>query len=85
MGNYLGCNRNASSSFVVLLGVIFSVVQVLVFFSFIIVCVFDSELLSKNFMGAGIPVSFVMGFLVILCGLLLTAVYVFIANKNEGD
>lgn len=84
MGHFVSDRGNTESSFVFLSGVIFSLVQILIFFSFIIVCVFDSGLLSKNFMGTGIPVSFVMGFLVILCGLILTIMYVFITNRKEG-
>ena len=64
-------------------GILFSAVQLIIFFTFIKLCVFNTEALQKNFMQTQIPVSFVLGAGVILSGIILTTLYVVIANRHE--
>ena len=64
-----------------LMGVIFTCVQIIIFFSFILICAFNVTLLNREFLHSGIPLSFVLGMLVIVSGIILTAAYVAIANR----
>ncbi|MEC5320586.1 DUF485 domain-containing protein [Brenneria populi subsp. brevivirga] len=64
-----------------LTGVIFTCVQVIIFFSFVLICAFNVPLLDREFLTSGIPLSFILGMLVIVSGIILTAAYVAIANR----
>ncbi len=64
-------------------GILFTAVQIIIFFTFIKLCVFNGPLLQQNFLQTEIPVSFVLGAVVILSGVVLTTLYVLIANYHE--
>ncbi|MFE8149969.1 DUF485 domain-containing protein [Brenneria goodwinii] len=64
-----------------LMGVIFTCVQIIIFFSFILICAFNVPLLGREFLNSGTPLSFVLGMLVIVSGVILTAAYVALANR----
>ncbi len=66
-------------------GILFTAVQIIIFFTFIRLCVFNTDVLQRNFMQTQIPVSFVLGALVILSGIILTTLYVLIANHYEDN
>ena len=66
------------------LGLLLTVIQITVYASFILLCCFNLPLLRSEG-PAGVPLSIVLGFGVIACGVVLTAVYVFAANKREGN
>ena len=66
------------------LGVVLTVVQVAVFFTFVYLCSFHAPLLRTDVFGIGIPLSFLTGLLVIVCGVALTALYVIVANSSSG-
>ncbi|WP_390287357.1 DUF485 domain-containing protein [Brenneria goodwinii] len=51
------------------------------FFSFILICAFNVPLLGREFLNSGTPLSFVLGMLVIVSGIILTAAYVALANR----
>jgi uncharacterized membrane protein (DUF485 family) len=64
------------------LGLLLTSIQIAVYASFILLCCFKLPLL-KSEGPAGVPLSLVLGFGVIACGVVLTAVYVFAANQME--
>ncbi|RAR54234.1 DUF485 domain-containing protein [Paraburkholderia unamae] len=67
------------------LGITLTVIQVAVFFTFISLCTFHPALLEKDVFDIGIPLSFLSGLAVIACGIVLTAVYVGVANSGAGE
>ena len=66
-------------------GILFTAVQIIIFFTFIKLCVFNTGALQKNFMQTQIPLSFVLGAVVIVSGIILTTLYVVIANHHEDN
>ena len=66
-------------------GILFTAVQIIIFFTFIKLCVFNTGALQKNFMQTQIPLSFVLGAVVIVSGIILTMLYVVIANHHEDN
>ena len=82
-------NRNSGSTIVdeekLSLGISLAVIQVLVFFGFIYLCAFESTSLATAPFDFGIPLSFIVGLLVIVCGAALTTLYVLITNRAEGE
>ncbi|MCG8707940.1 DUF485 domain-containing protein [Brenneria sp. 4F2] len=74
-------NDSAEKEESLLMGVIFTCVQIIIFFSFVLICAFNVPLLNREFLHSGIPFSFVLGMLVIVSGIILTAAYVAIANR----
>ncbi|CAN7315850.1 DUF485 domain-containing protein [Variovorax sp. LjRoot84] len=66
------------------LGLLLTAIQIAVYAGFILLCCFDVPVLRAE-ASAGVPLSFVLGFGVIACGVVLTAVYVFAANQREGN
>ncbi|GAB7538303.1 hypothetical protein BGC_45250 [Burkholderia sp. 3C] len=64
------------------LGIALTVVQVLVFFGFMSLCTFQPALLRQDPLHLGLPLSFVAGLAVIVCGIVLTAAYVSVANRS---
>ncbi|HEY0286250.1 MAG TPA: DUF485 domain-containing protein [Pseudomonas sp.] len=66
------------------LGIALAIIQIVVFFSFIYACSFHAEALGQDKLEIGIPLSFLWGLSVIVCGALLTAVYVVAANYRES-
>ncbi|HDG7831738.1 TPA: DUF485 domain-containing protein [Klebsiella pneumoniae] len=67
-----------------ILGLCFAVVLFVVFFSFVAFCVFKPAYLSMTLIDSGIPFSFIYAGGVILFGVVLTVMYVLIANNLEG-
>lgn len=67
------------------LGVALTAIQVAVFFSFISLCTFHPDLLAQDVPGIGVPLSFLTGLAVIACGIVLTAIYVAVANRSAGE
>lgn len=66
------------------LGITLAAIQVAVFFFFIGYCAFA----ARPVPGApeqGIPVHFILGLLVIACGVVLTVVYVLVSNGREHN
>jgi uncharacterized membrane protein (DUF485 family) len=66
-------------------GVLLAVIQVLVFFGFIYVCIFHSAFLARDVFSIGVPLSFISGLSVIVCGAVLTTLYVLSANRSENQ
>lgn len=66
------------------LGAVLTVVQIAVFFAFVYLCAFHAPLLRTDVFGIGIPLSFLTGLFVIVCGVALTALYVIVANSSSG-
>lgn len=63
------------------LGIALAVIQVALFFAFIGYCAFATQPASR-IPGQGIPIHFIFGLLVILCGVMLTVVYVLVSNRR---
>lgn len=66
------------------LGIALAAIQVAVFFGFIGYCAFATHTEPAGF-GRGIPMPFILGALVILCGATLTVVYVLVSNRRGHD
>jgi uncharacterized membrane protein (DUF485 family) len=67
------------------LGIILTLIQVLVFFGFIYLCAFHATSLAADPFDMGIPWSFIVGLLVIVCGAALTTIYVLVTNRAETE
>lgn len=65
------------------LGVLLTIIQMVVFFGFIYVCAFRSGMLATDPFNIGVPLSFISGLGVIICGALLTCIYVVATNSGE--
>jgi hypothetical protein len=65
------------------LGLLLSGIQIVVYFGFIFICCFGLPLLKADTL-LGVPMSFILGFGVIACGVVVTAIYVVTANRSEG-
>ena len=63
------------------LGIALAAIQVAVFFAFIGYCAFATPPASRG-LEQGIPLHFLFGLLVILCGVVLTVVYVLVSNRG---
>ncbi|VVP15844.1 hypothetical protein PS900_03588 [Pseudomonas fluorescens] len=64
------------------LGIALASIQVAVFYAFIGYCAFATYPESRG-LGQGIPMPFVLGLLVVLCGAVLTVLYVLVSNGRE--
>lgn len=64
-------------------GVVLTMIQIVVYFAFILSCSYASPFMASDFIFTGVPVSFVFGLSVIACGVVLTIVYVLVTNKRE--
>lgn len=64
------------------LGIYLATIQTAVFFSFILYCAFAASPGLPN-LDRGVPLPFIYGLLVIICGTALTAVYVVVTQRRE--
>ena len=80
----MNVTSTTSSSKPIKLGLLLTAIQIAVYAGFILICCFNVPLLRTQG-PAGVPLSFVLGFGVIACGVVLTAIYVFEANQKEGS
>lgn len=65
------------------LGISLAAIQVLAFFGFVYACAFHTRALAADPFSLGLPLSFLLGLLVILCGAVLTTVYVLVTNHGQ--
>ncbi|KAA8735588.1 DUF485 domain-containing protein [Acinetobacter qingfengensis] len=65
------------------LSIYFTILQILFYFSFILLGCFFNEFLATQIAVLNIPLSFAMGLAVILLGTFLTVIYVIVVNRNE--
>jgi putative solute:sodium symporter small subunit len=78
----MNATSTSSSSEPIKLGLLLTAIQIAVYAGFILTSCFNVPLLRTQG-PAGFPLSFVFGFGVIACGVVLTAIYVFAANQKE--
>lgn len=64
------------------LGIYLAAIQISVFFSFVLYCAFHRSQVPLT-LKDGIPTPFIFGLLVILCGVVLTILYVQLTNRQE--
>lgn len=65
-------------------GLALTAVQVLVYFTFVLMCCFNARGMAFTVPVLDIPFAFAFGLLVILCGIVLTIIYVVRTNRMDG-
>lgn len=65
------------------LSIYFTILQIIFYFSFILLGCFFNKFLATEITFLNVPLSFVMGLTVILLGTFLTVIYVIIVNRRE--